>query len=115
MPQKRNMKNALELTFALQLVCELTDQYNVTKGVKFTANNFRKVLEKDLDKEYLRIYNASPETTINLSQKTAELAETVGKMDMAEIVLFSDFAKRFYDNREIAKAKGVSFFNKILV
>lgn len=109
------MKNGLELTFALQLVCELTDQYAVKREIKFTANNFRKALEKDLDKEYLRVYNASPETTINLSQKTAELAETIAKMDMAEIVLFSDFAKRFYDNKEIAKEKGMSFFNKILV
>lgn len=109
------MKNALELTFALQLVCELTDQYNVKKEIKFTANNFRKSLEKDLDKEYLRIYNASPETTINLSQKTAELAETISKMDIGEIVLFNDFAKRWFDNKEIAKAKGISFFNKILV
>lgn len=109
------MKNGLELTFVLQLACELTDQYPVKKLVKFTANAFRKALETDLDKEYFRVYNASPETTINLSQKTAELAQTIAKMDMAELVLFNDFATRFYENREIAKEKGTSFFNKILI
>ena len=109
------MKNGLELTFTLQLACELLDQYPVKREIKFTANNFRKALEKDLDKEYLRIYNASPETTINLSQKTAELAETISKMDMAEIVLFNDFAKRWFDNKGLAKEKGMSFFNKILI
>lgn len=109
------MKNGLELTFTLQLVCELIDQYPVKQKIKMTANSFRREMEKDLDKEFLRVYNNSPETTINLSQKTAELAQTVAKMDMAEIVLFNDFAKRWFDNKEIAKEKGQSFFNKILV
>jgi len=53
--------------------------------------------------------------SINICQKTAELAETIGKMDISELVLFSDFAKRFYDNKEIVKEKGMSFFNKILL
>lgn len=109
------MKNGIELTFVAQLFCELAEEYPVKKLVKFTANAFRKAIEKDLDQEYKKVYDLSPETTINLSQKTAELAQTVAKMDMAEIVLFNDFAKRFYDNREIAKEKGQSFFNKILL
>jgi len=109
------MKNGIELTFVAQLFCELADQYKVKREIKMTGNAFRKAIEKDINQEYQKVYNASPETTINLSQKIAELAETVGKMDMAEIVLFNDFAKRFYDNRHIAKEKGQSFFNKILV
>lgn len=109
------MKNGLELTFVLQLACELIEQYPIKKEIKFTGNAFKKALETDLNKEYLRVYNSDPEMTINICQKTAELAGIVGKMDMAEIVLFSDFAQRFYDNREIAKQKGLTFFNKILI
>jgi hemerythrin-like domain-containing protein len=109
------MKNGIEITFTAQLFRELAEQYPVKKLVKFTANAFLKAIEKDIDQEYKRVYDLSPETTINLSQKIGELAETVGKMDMAEIVLFNDFAKRFYDNRHIAKEKGQSFFNKILI
>lgn len=109
------MKNGIELTFVMQLVRELNEQYPVKREIKFTGKAFAKALEKDLDQEYLRVYNASPETTINLSQKTAKSAEIVSKMDMAEIVLFSDFAQRWFDNKEIAKEKGMSFFNKILV
>lgn len=71
--------------------------------------------EKDLSQEYNKIYKIDPEMSINICQKTAELAETIGKMDISELVLFSDFAKRFYDNKEIAKEKGMSFFNKILM
>lgn len=109
------MKNALELTFVMLLARELIEQYPVKREVKFTANKFLNTIEKDLDNEYVKIYNASPETTINLSQKTAELAKTISQMDMVELVLFNDFAKRFYDNRHIAKEKGLSFFNKILI
>jgi hypothetical protein len=109
------MKNGLELTISLQVVCELIDQYPIKREIKMTANNFRKSVEKDVNKEYLKVYASDPQLCINICQKTAEIAETIAKMDMAEMVLFSDFAKRFYDNREIAKSKGVSFFNKILV
>lgn len=109
------MKNGIELTFVAQLFCELADQYKVKREIKMTGNAFRKAIEKDIDQEYKKVYIASPETTINLSQKIAELAETVGKMDMAEIVLFNDFAKRWFDNKEIVKEKGQSFFNKILL
>ena len=80
-----------------------------------TANQFRKATEKDLNKQYAKVYAMSPEMSINVCGKLQELSETVGKMDISELVLFSDFAKRFYDNKEIAKEKGQSFFNKILL
>lgn len=112
---KNPLKNGIELTFQTQVLCEFIDQYPVKKEIKMTANQFRKATEKDLNKQYAKVYAMSPEMSINVCGKLQELAETVGKMDISEIVLFSDFAKRFYDNRELAKEKGQSFFNKILL
>jgi len=112
---KNPLKNGLELTIQLQVLCEFLDQYPIKREIKMHANALRKASEKDLSQEYNKIYKLEPGMSINICQKTAELAETIGKMDISEIVLFSDFAKRFYDNKEIAKEKGMSFFNKILI
>jgi hypothetical protein len=112
---KNPLKNGIELTIQLQVLCEFIDQYPVKREVKQAANALRKASEKDLEKQYAKVYAMSPEMSINICQKTAELAETIGKMDISELVLFSDFAKRFYDEKEIVKEKGMSFFNKILL
>lgn len=112
---KNPLKNGIELTFQTQVLCEFIDQYPVKREIKLTANQFRKATEKDLNKQYAKVYEMSPETSINVCGKLSELAETVSKMDISEIVLFSDFAKRFYANKELAKEKGQSFFNKILL
>jgi hypothetical protein len=109
------LKNGIELTFQTQVLCEFMDQYPVKREIKMTANYFRKAVEKDLNKQYAAVYAMSPEMSINVCGKLQELAKTVGKMDISELVLFSDFANRFYDNKEIAKEKGQSFFNKILL
>jgi len=109
------LKNGLELTIQLQVLCEFIDQYPIKREIKKAANQLRKASEKSLEQEYAKIYKLEPEMSINICQKTAELAETIGKINISELVLFSDFAKRFYDNREIAKEKGMSFFNKILL
>ena len=109
------LKNGIELTIQAQILFEFTEQYPVKREIKMAVNQLKKVAEKDLSKEYARVYAIDPEMSINLCQKTAELAETIGKMDISEIVLFSDFAKRFYDNRAIVNEKGMSFFNKILL
>ena len=112
---KNPLKNGIELTFQTQVLCEFIDQYPVKKEIKMTANQFRKATEKDLNKQYAKVYAMSPEMSINVCAKLQELAETVGKMDISEIVLFSDFAKRFYQERELIKKEGFSLFNKILL
>jgi len=112
---KNPLKNGIELTFQLQVLNEFIDQYPVKREVKQAANALRKTSEKDLEKQYAKVYAMSPEMSINVCAKLEELAKTVGKMDISELVLFSDFAKRFYDNKEIVKKKGMSFFNKILL
>ncbi len=109
------LKNGVELTFQTQVLCEFMDQYPVKREIKMTANQFRKATEKDLNKQYAKVYAMSPEMSINVCGKLQELTETVGKMDISELVLFSDFANRFYANKELAKEKGQSFFNKILL
>jgi len=109
------LKNGIELTIQLQVLCEFIDQYPINREIKQAANALRKASEKDLSMEYNKIYKIDPEMSINICQKTAELAETIGKMDISELVLFSDFAKRFYDEKESIKENGFSLFNKILL
>ena len=112
---KSPLKNGLELVIHSQVFNEFLDQYPVKRELKQAANQLKKVSEKEYSKQYFEIYKIDPEMSINICKKTAELAEIIGKMDISEIVLFSDFAQRFYDNREIAKTKGMSFFDKILL
>jgi len=113
--QKSPLKNGIELAFLMQIVVELTEQYPVKREVKMTSNKFKQACEKYLDKEYANIYNLSPEMTINVHKKLEKLSQIVAKLDVSEMVLFSDFAERFYNNKHIATEKGLSFFEKILL
>lgn len=112
---KNPLKNGLELVVHSQVFNEFLDQYPVKRELKQAANKLRAISEKEYSKQYFEIYKIDPEMSINICQKTAELAETIGKMDISELVLFSDFAHRFYENRHLVKEKGMSFFNKILL
>ena len=112
---KSPLKNGLELVIHSQVFNEFLDQYPVKRELKQAANKLKKVSEKEYSKQYFEIYKIDPEMSINICKKTAELAEIIGKMDISEIVLFSDFAKRFYDEQESIKENGFSLFNKILL
>ena len=99
----------------MQVVVELTEMYPVKREIKMTANKFKQASEKDLNKEYSKVYNLSPEMTINVHKKLEKLSQIVASLDIAEMVLFSDFAERFYKNKQVATEKGMSFFDKILL
>ena len=100
---KSPLKNGIELAFLMQIVVELTEMYPVKREIKMTSNKFKQACEKDLNKEYSKVYNLSPEMTINVHKKLEKLSQIVAKLDVAEMVLFSDFAERFYNNKKIFK------------
>ena len=112
---KSPLKNGIELAFLMQIVVELTEMYPLKREIKMTANKFKQASEKNLSLEYSKIYNLSPEMTINVHKKLEKLSQIVAKLDISEMVLFSDFAERFYNNKQIATEKGLSFFDKILL
>lgn len=105
----------IETLFLAQLLKENIEDAPNTKLVKFTANSYIKASEKFVNDDYARVYVTDPEMTINICQKLELIAQTVSKLQLDEMVLFADFAEKFYENREQIKTDAETFFNEILL
>ncbi len=108
------LKNGLELTTSLQLSTELMDQYPVKGIIKKTAKEFLKAVENDIANEYSRVYSVDHEFAINAIKKKHQLIKIIAEFDEADFILCSEFLKKFKDNIEIARKKGLVFFDKII-
>lgn len=108
------LKNGLELTTTLQLSIELMDQYPVKGIIKQKAKDFLKVAENDIANEYSKVYNTNHEFAINAIKKKHELIKIISEFDEADFILCSDFMQKFKDNIELARKKGIVFFDKII-
>jgi hypothetical protein len=108
------LKNGLELTTSLQLSTELMDQYPVKGIIKKTAKDFLKAAENDIANEYSRVYKTDYEFAINAIKKKHQLIKIIAEFDEADFILCSDFLQKFKDNIELARKKGIVFFDKII-
>ena len=75
---------------------------------------FRKSLEKGLSESYDRLYNIDPEYTTNAMNKKNELISNIASFNEVDAILFAEFSKKFMDNIDIARKKGVVFFDKLI-
>ena len=107
------LKNGLELTTTFQLATELMDQYPVKGIIKRKAKDFLKAAENDIANEYSRVYNTDHEFALNAIKKKHELIKIIANFDEADFILCSEFLQKFNDNIDIARKKGIIFFDKI--
>tara|TARA_R110001632_G_scaffold126252_2_gene239793 strand:- start:1372 stop:1725 length:354 start_codon:yes stop_codon:yes gene_type:complete len=111
---EKELRNGLELVLALQLTLELMDEYKLKGLPKKYGNMFRKSLEKGLSESYDRLYNIDPEYTTNAMNKKNELISNIASFNEVDAILFAEFSKKFMDNIDIARKKGVVFFDKLI-
>jgi hypothetical protein len=98
-----------------QLLKESMEDDQDTRLVKYATKAYLRASEKELDHHYAKMYKNDPTMVINIAQKLELIAQTVSKLQLDEMVLFADFAEKFYENREQIKTDAETFFNEILL
>ncbi|AIX11852.1 hypothetical protein [Flavobacterium phage V157] len=112
--KKTETHNGLELLLTSQLVLELFENYKITGIEKRYGNMFVDALAKKTETHYNQVYRQDPEFTTNSLKLKERLIKQIAEFNEADVILFSDFTKKYIDNIEIARQKGVVFFDKLL-
>jgi hypothetical protein len=111
---QKELRNGLELVLTLQLTLELMDDYKLTGLPKKYGNMFKKSLEKNVSESYDRLYADDSEFLTNAMNIKNKLISNIASLNEADAILLSEFINKFMDNIEIARKKGVIFFDKIV-
>jgi hypothetical protein len=106
--------NALELLLTAQLFIDIFDNYNLTGIEKKYGKMFHNALEKKTIKHYNEVYKNDSEFALNSLNIKERMITQIAELNEADAILLSEFINKFYENIEIARKKGVVFFDKIL-
>lgn len=106
--------NALELLLTAQLFIDIFDNYNLTGIEKKYGKMFYNALEKKTIKHYNEVYRNDSEFALNSLNIKERMITQIAELNEADAILLSEFINKFYENIEIARKKGVVFFDKIL-
>jgi hypothetical protein len=108
------LRNGLELLLTGQLFLDISDSYKLSGLLKKRGNLFIKDLELSIKKSYDKVYKDDPEFTINSINIKQRMISQIAQMNEADAILASEFLDRFDKNIDLARKKGVIFFNKLL-
>ena len=106
--------NALELLLTALLFIDIFDNYNLTGIEKKYGKMFYNALEKKTIKHYNEVYKNDSEFALNSLNIKERMITQIAELNEADAILLSEFINKFYENIEIARKKGVVFFDKIL-
>lgn len=112
--EKKELKNGLELVLLMDLILATMDEYNLKGNVKNKANLFRKSIEKQVNKAIDHETQRDEEFINNAIVKKERMIKQMASFNEADNILFSEFTNKFYNNIEIARKKGVVFFDKLI-
>jgi hypothetical protein len=106
--------NALELLLTAQLFIDIFDNYNLKGIEKKYGKMFYSALETKTIKHYNEVYKNDSEFALNSLNIKERMITQIAELNEADAILLSEFINKFYENIEIARKKGVVFFDKIL-
>jgi hypothetical protein len=106
--------NALELLLTAQLFIDIFDNYELKGIEKKYGKMFHTALEKKTIKHYNEVYRKDNEFALNSLNIKERMITQIAELNEADAILLSEFINKFYENIEIARKKGVVFFDKIL-
>lgn len=106
--------NGLELLLTAQLFIDIFENYELTGLEKRYGKMFYTALEKKTIKHYNEVYNNDHEFALNSLNLKQRMINQIAELNEADAILLSEFINKFTENIEIARKKGVVFFDKIL-
>lgn len=107
------LKNGTELLLSLALSLDLLEQYNANKLLKRKINIAKAELEKSITSLFSELYGNDEEFVQNSLKYKEKAIRIIAKYNEADCILACDFLEKFDDNIEIARKKGLIFFDKL--
>jgi hypothetical protein len=114
MKANKETHNGLELLLTAQLFIEIFENYKLGGIEKKYGKMFYDALEKKTIQHYNQVYKNDAEFALNSLNIKQRLITQIAELNEADAILLSEFVNRFINNIEIARKKGVVFFDKIL-
>jgi hypothetical protein len=114
MKANKETHNGLELLLTAQLFIEIFDNYKLGGIEKKYGKMFYDALEKKTENHYNQVYKNDAEFALNSLNIKQRLITQIAELNEADAILLSEFVNKFINNIEIARKKGVVFFDKIL-
>ena len=107
-------KNGVELLLSLALSLDLLEQYNANKLLKRRLNMAKNEIERTIKRHYNELYKNDEEFVQNALNFKEKAIKMIAKYNEPDVLLAIDFLQKFDDNIEIARKKGVVFFDKLM-
>ena len=114
MKTNKETHNGLELLLTAQLFIDIFENYKLTGIEKKYGKMFHEALEKKTIKHYNQVYENDAEFALNSLNIKQRLITQIAELNEADAILLSEFVNKFINNIEIARTKGVVFFDKII-
>lgn len=112
---KKEVKNGLDLLLHCYLTVESMESYNLRGLCKNYGNMFRNSIEKavlnGIDKEVRQ----DEEFMNNALKIKKRMVKQIAELNEVDQILLSEFVNKFVNNIDIARKKGIVFFDKLLV
>ena len=93
---------------------DLLEEYKTNNLLKKKINQAKKEIEKSINSHYTKLYKADEEFVQNSLKYKESLIKKVAKYNEADFILFSNFSKKFDKNIDLARKKGIVFFDKLI-
>ena len=112
--ENNELKNGTELLLSLALSLDLLEQYNANKLLKKKINNVKRDIEVVIGTHYNQLYKNDEEFVQNSLRYKESVIKKVSKYNEADCILAADFLEKFDNNIELARKKGIVFFDKLI-
>lgn len=114
MNTQKELKNGTDLLLALDIVIAILDEYNLKGNPKRKANLFRKEVEKVVNSAIDEMHERNEEFLQNALNMKERMIKQIASLHEADQILLSDFVNKFVKNIDIARKKGIIFFDKMI-
>tara|TARA_R110000787_G_C13275016_1_gene431865 strand:- start:66 stop:413 length:348 start_codon:yes stop_codon:yes gene_type:complete len=111
--KSNELKNGLELILSLALSLDLLEQYNPKGVLKKKVNNLKNDIYADIVTRYNEIFNHSEEFVQNSLRHKENMIKIFAKYNEADCILACDMLKKFDDNIEEERKKGIVVFETL--
>lgn len=114
MNNQKELKNGTDLLLVLDIAIATLDEYNLKGNPKRKANLFRQEVEKVVNSAIDEMHERNEEFLQNALKMKERMIKQIASLHEADQILLSDFVNKFVKNIDIARKKGVIFFDKMI-
>lgn len=114
MNNQKELKNGTDLLLCLDIALSIMDEYKLKGNAKRKANLFRQEVEKSVNTAIDESHERNEEFLQNALKMKERMIKQIASLHEGDQILLSDFVNKFINNIDIARKKGVVFFEKMI-